>query len=93
MRTIERSSLFKRDYKREAKGRHRLTLDALLSNVLLELAENRPLEQRHRDHELGGEWVGFRECHLKPDLLLIYRKVDADLLRLARLGTHSELFD
>nr|WP_312842969.1 type II toxin-antitoxin system YafQ family toxin [Klebsiella pneumoniae] len=39
-----------------------------------------------------GDWAGYRECHIKPDLLLIYRKSDADTLRLARLGSHSELF-
>jgi mRNA interferase YafQ len=41
---------------------------------------------------LSGEWAGYRECHLKPGLLLIYRKPDAGSLRLARLGSHSELF-
>jgi mRNA interferase YafQ len=46
----------------------------------------------HRDHDLSGDWAGYRECHIKPDLLLIYRKSDADTLRLARLGSHSELF-
>lgn len=48
---------------------------------------------RYRDHDLSGDWAGYRECcHIKPDLLLIYRKSDADTLRLARLGSHSELF-
>lgn len=92
MRTIERSSAFKRDYKREAKGQHRTTLDADLVPVLTALASDEPLETRHRDHELSGDWEGYRECHVKPDLLLIYRKTDADVLRLARLGSHSELF-
>jgi mRNA interferase YafQ len=41
---------------------------------------------------LSGDWAGYRECHVKPNLLLIYRKVDQDTLRLARLGSHSELF-
>ncbi|ERO99986.1 hypothetical protein L360_04937 [Enterobacter sp. MGH 14] len=45
-----------------------------------------------RDHDLSGDWAGYRECYIKPDLLLIYRKSDADTLRLARLGSHSELF-
>ncbi|ENY1010430.1 type II toxin-antitoxin system YafQ family toxin [Pseudomonas aeruginosa] len=48
--------------------------------------------QQSRDHDLSGDWAGYRECHIKPDLLLIYRKSDADTLRLARLGSHSELF-
>ncbi|MGA7859732.1 MAG: type II toxin-antitoxin system YafQ family toxin [Terracidiphilus sp.] len=92
MRTIERASAFKRDYKREAKGQHCATLDAELVPVLTALANGQPLESRHRDHELGGAWGGYRECHIKPDLLLIYRKVDSEVLRLARLGSHSELF-
>ena len=92
MRTIDRSTAFKRDYKREAKGQHRATLDANLIPVLMALANDKPLEHRHRDHDLSGEWAGYRDCHVKPDLVLIYRKPDADILRLARLGSHSELF-
>lgn len=92
MRTIDRSSAFKRDYKREAKGQHRATLDANLIPVLMALANDQPLEPRHRDHDLSGEWAGYRDCHVKPDLVLIYRKPDTDILRLARLGSHSELF-
>ncbi|MGC8536615.1 MAG: type II toxin-antitoxin system YafQ family toxin [Rhizomicrobium sp.] len=92
MRTIERSSTFKRDYKREARSQHRNTLDASLTSVLMALANDQPLESRLRDHDLSGDWAGYRECHVKPDLLLIYRKSGEDLLRLARLGSHSELF-
>ena len=92
MRTIERPSAFRRDYKREAKGQHRATLDESLVPVLQALATDQPLEVRHRDHELSGGWAGYRECHIKPDLLLIYRKPDAKTLQLARLGSHSELF-
>jgi len=92
MRTIERSSAFKRDYKREAKGQHRATLDDALRIVLLALATDEALDTRYRDHDLSGDWAGYRECHVKPDLLLIYRKSDSDTLRLARLGSHSELF-
>ncbi|MGC1157621.1 MAG: type II toxin-antitoxin system YafQ family toxin, partial [Acidobacteriaceae bacterium] len=86
------SSAFKRDYKREAKGPHRTTLDSALSPLLLALAADQPLDARLRDHNLSGDWSGYRECHIKPDLLLIYRKSESDLLRLARLGSHSELF-
>lgn len=92
MRTIERASAFKRDYKRETKGQHRVTLDDDLVPVLEALVNDQLLEPRHRDHDLIGEWGGYRECHVKPDLLLIYRKPDQDTLRLARLGSHSELF-
>jgi mRNA interferase YafQ len=92
VRTIERSTSFKRDYKREAKGRHRATFDAELIPVLTALADDKPLEPRHRDHDLSGDWAGYRDCHVKPDLVLIYRKPDATTLRLARLGSHSEIF-
>ncbi|MDN5869174.1 MAG: type II toxin-antitoxin system YafQ family toxin [Nitrococcus sp.] len=92
MLTIERSSAFKRDYKRETKGPHRAELDEGLVPVLRALAANRPLADRYRDHALKGSWAGYRECHIKPDLLLIYRRSDANTLRLARLGSHGTLF-
>lgn len=92
MRTIERSSTFKRDYKREAKGLHRNTLDDSLYPVLLALASDQQLEPGYRDHELIGDWAGYRECHVKPDLGRSIEIAPDDLLRLARLGSHSELF-
>jgi mRNA interferase YafQ len=92
MRTIERATALKRDFKREKRGQHRRTLDGLFSAVVEELANDRPLPAANRDHALSGEWAGFRECHIKPDLLLIYEKPDAQTLRLVRLGSHAELF-
>ncbi len=71
MRTIDRSSSFNRDYKREAKGRHRATLDDALKSVLVSLATDRAFDLRYRDHDLSGDWAGHRECYIKPDLLLI----------------------
>lgn len=91
MRTIDYTGQFKRDYKREAKGRHRTTLDADLSVLLQVLAHDGSLEPRYRDHALTGDWRDHRDCHIKPDLVLIYQKPDADTLRLVRLGSHSEL--
>ena len=92
MRTIERSSAFKRDYKRvKATPRHR-NVDTLLTEVLQLLLDDQPLPANNRDHALSGDWAGYRECHLKPDLLLIYKKPNVEVLRLARLGSHSELF-
>ena len=91
MRTIEWTSRFKRDYKRESRGRHRAYLDDILATVVDTLANDRPLELRHHDHALSGEWVDFRDCHLRPDLLLIYQKSGDDILRLVRLGSHSTL--
>lgn len=93
MRTIERATAFKRDYKRvKATPRYSKDVEVLLSAAVERLLTDQPLPQSNRDHELSGDWHGYRECHLKPDLLLIYRKPDAGTLRLARLGSHSELF-
>jgi mRNA interferase YafQ len=68
-------------------------LDAMLNPIVTALAEDRPLESARRDHALTGNWNGRRECHLKPDLLLIYRKTKAGELLLDRLGSHAALFD
>ncbi len=93
MRTIDRSSAFKRDYRRVmATPRHGKDVGSLLPEILKLLLVDEPLPEKNRDHALSGDWAGYRECHVKPDLLLIYRKPDADTLRLARLGSHSELF-
>src|SRR3546814_6574345 len=61
MRTIDRSTRFKRDYKRESKGRHRATLDADLLPVLAALATDTPLDPKYRDHDLSGDWAGYRD--------------------------------
>jgi mRNA interferase YafQ len=91
MRTIERTGQFKRDYKRESKGRHRATIDTDLLAVVALLVSDQPLDVRLCDHALSGEWKDFRDCHIRPDLVLIYSKPDPDTLRLVRLGSHSEL--
>ena len=91
MRTIERTTQFKRDFKHEMQGRHRATLQTALTAALGSLLAEAQLAKRYRDHPLTGEWAGFRDCHIKPDLVLIYEKPDATTLRLVRLGSHSEL--
>lgn len=91
MRTIKQTGQFKRDLKRESKGRHRATLEADLLLVIDALANDAALEVRHRDHALTGDWKDHRDCHVQPDLVLIYRKPHADTLELVRLGSHSEL--
>ena len=91
MRRIENTSRFKRDFKREAKGLHRKTLDGEFIEVIQALANDVPLEEKYRDHSLTGEWKDCRDCHVKPDLVLIYRKPDIRVLQLVRLGSHSEL--
>ena len=91
MRTIRRTATFKRDYRREKRGSFAEATDAALARIVTELAEDRPLAQRHRDHALGGQWKDHRDCHLRPNLVLIYRKPDAEHLDLVRLGSHSQL--
>ena len=91
MQRIERTKQFKRDYKRELKGRHRVTLENALVEVLQALINNQSLAEKHRDHALTGDWKDCRDCHIKPDLILIYRKPNNEVLQLVRLGSHSEL--
>jgi len=91
MRRIERTTRFKRDYKRETKGPHRMTLQADLRWVMTALANDRVLPDRYRDHALTGNWSDHRDCHIKADLILIYREPDAETVQLVRLGSHAEL--
>jgi mRNA interferase YafQ len=72
MRTIERTGTFKCDYKREAKGPHRTTLATNLIETVLALANDQLLPDRYYDHALAGDWKDHRDCHIKPDLVMIY---------------------
>ncbi len=91
MRTIKQSSQFKRDLKREARGPHRQTLQSDFVGIVQALANDEPLAEKYRDHALSGDWQDHRDCHIKPNLVLIYRKPDDAVLQLVRLGSHSEL--
>jgi mRNA interferase YafQ len=91
MRTIDPTGRFKRDLKRELKGRYRSVLADELDELIGLLAADEPLAAHHRDHALTGDWKDHRDCHVKPDLVLIYRKPDDDTLQLVRLGSHAEL--
>lgn len=93
MRTTKLSSRFKKDYKRLRSGEHGRSVATDLPNALHLLANDLPLPERFRDHALTGIWKGFRDCHIRPDLVLIYRKPEPDLLELARIGSRSELFN
>ena len=84
------SSQFKKDYKRSIKR----NLDiGLLDDIIRKLSFGETLPEGNKDHPLTGNWSGFRECHIQPDWLLIYR-IDDDVLvlTLTRTGTHSDLF-
>jgi mRNA interferase YafQ len=89
MRTIRFTTRFQRDYKRVLRGLP--SLQEELRPVIDQLAADSLLPPRNRDHPLKGEWLGFRDCHIRPDLVLIYRKFDPQMLELNRLGSHSEL--
>lgn len=89
MLTPVRSGQFKRDVRKaEKRGKDMAKLRTLLTLLI----EEKPLPVRYRDHPLKGQWAGFRDAHIEPDWLLIYRVQD-DELQLARTGTHSDLFD
>lgn len=84
------TAAFKRDYRRAM--RHGLRIQ-LLQDVIATLAMGEPLQERHRYHELQGDWAGHRECHIQPDWLPVYRIEDNVLiLTLARTGTHEDIF-
>ena len=91
MRRISRTNQFKRDYKRESRGQYRLILDELLTDVSTCLVSDTVLPPQYRDHALVGNWSDCRDCHLKPDLVLIYQITNNDIT-LIRLGSHAELF-
>ena len=85
------TSQFKRDYKRMKKRGLNM---AELQIVLDKPCADKPLEERHRDHALVGRYAGFRECHIRPDWLLVYAiHKDRLILVASRTGTHSDLFD
>ena len=85
------SNRFKKDLKLAAK--RGLNLDEL-DAIVERLASGQTLPEKNRDHALTGDYIGFRECHIRPDWLLVYRVDGEDLiLFLFRTGTHTDLFD
>ncbi len=89
MITLHRTRRFRKDFRREK--RRDAEVAGLLRNVIDLLVEGKGLPEFLKDHPLRGNWVNCRECHLRPDLLLIYR-IAPDGITLVRLGSHSELF-
>ena len=84
-----RSRQFKRDARRaEKRGKDLSKLRVLLAALI----QQEPLPARYLDHPLRGAWKGYREAHIEPDWLLIYR-TEEDELHLLRTGSHSDLFD
>ncbi len=91
MWTIEYTTKFKRDYKRESKGVYKKTLAIDLKLIIQLLEKDVVLPANYYDHALIGDWKDHRDCHIKPDLVLIYRKPDKTTLQLVRIGSHSQL--
>jgi mRNA interferase YafQ len=91
MREISQTSTFKRDLKRESKGQYRAFLADQFVDIVRTLADDELLAESFHDHALMGSWKDHRDCHLRPDLVLIYKKPDSASLQLIRLGSHSEL--
>jgi mRNA interferase YafQ len=92
MRTIESATVFRKELKKLKAQPDHGNLDELLEAVLELLVTDKPLPFKNRDHPLTGPYKGFRDCHIKPDIVLIYSKPNKTTLWLARIGTHSELF-
>ena len=88
MKTIQRTSHFKKDTKRMVKRAKNLTI---IKEIIQSLADGEKLETKYRDHLLVGQYKGTRECHIEPDWLLIYQTTAAELV-LIRTGTHADLF-
>ncbi|AKH68394.1 addiction module toxin component, YafQ family/addiction module toxin, RelE/StbE family [Spongiibacter sp. IMCC21906] len=89
MLKLEYSTQFKKDFKKIAK----LSIPDIVEvgHVIKQLQLGETLPEKYVDHSLSGDWQNYRDCHVKPDLVLIY-KIDSNSLKLARIGTHSELF-
>lgn len=91
MLSLKTTTKFKKDYKRMKKQGKDLSL---LKMVIDDLLAEKILPEKNRDHALTGNYLGFRECHIQPDWLLIYAVDHGQLvLTASRTGTHSDLFD
>ena len=87
---IKHTKTFKKNLK---KYKNDLATLDLIESIIDKLANDRILESKHKDHKLQGEYEGFRECHVKPDLLLIYKKDSINLILICiDIGSHGDLF-
>jgi mRNA interferase YafQ len=92
MRKIDSATLFRKELRKLKTKPNLGNLNELLETVLDLLVIDKPLPIKNKDHPLTGLYKGFRDCHIKPDVVLIYSKPDRTTLWLARIGTHSEVF-
>ena len=93
MRRISHGRAFRRDYRREKRGQYGRYLDEQLDVALQFLVNDEPLPSSYRDHPMHGNRAGERNCHIRPDLVLIYSKLNRTDLNLVRMGSHNELFN
>jgi mRNA interferase YafQ len=91
VRTISIHTTFKKEFNKFKKNLSFEELDIFYSEIISNLKNDIPLAEKYRDHQLTGNYKNFRECHVKPDLLLVYTKIDNKLI-LARFNSHSEIF-
>ena len=88
--TVKPTNKFQKDLKKVQKRGYNISL---LTDIIKKLANGEKLPEKNRDHELTGNYLGYRECHITPDWLLIYEIDNGELiLYLTRTGTHSDLF-
>jgi mRNA interferase YafQ len=92
LRSVRYSTRFSKDVKREGKSPENRDALTKLQVIIDLLAEDKELPANLHDHQLVGDLVGMRELHVKPDLLLVYRKIEDVFIELLRLGSHSEIF-
>lgn len=93
MRSYDHSNQFKKDIKKALKQTSPKRDTEELKNIMKLLANDKPLAAEKHDHPLVGNWLGYRECHIQPDFLLIYKKDNKNnLIRFERVGSHSDLF-
>lgn len=88
MLKIELTNAIKKDLK---KYKHKKEILLEVQEVIELLAKKKNLPEKYRDHNLTGNWIHHRECHVRSDILLIY-KIEDSILFLTRFGSHSELF-
>ena len=92
MRLVRETRAYKKGFQREERGQYRFVIRDELPTVIEMLAADISLPTKYRDHVLTGDWLGHGECHIRPDLLLVYLKTNDNELYLVEIGSHSEIF-
>lgn len=88
---LERDFYLTNGFERDVKKHHLALVSQAWADIVNCLATNSPMPEKYKDHALTNNWAGFRDCHVKPDLVLIYKIVD-NVVELHHLNSHSEIF-